>query len=94
MDGGNLDRPGVLTLGGMVSGGGQQINNVIIGTVTPLAGFHIALRFRDRCKGGSTSADRLLNISGPITGGVNAYGVMINGTVQSGDIRCLCHRTP
>ena len=38
-----------LTLGGTVSGGGQQINNVIIGTVTPLAGFHIALRFRDRC---------------------------------------------
>lgn len=27
------------TLGGTVSGGGSQINNVIIGTVTPLAGF-------------------------------------------------------
>ena len=27
-----------LTLGGTVSGGGQQLNNVIIGTVTPLAG--------------------------------------------------------
>jgi len=27
-----------LTLGGVVSGGGQQLNNVIIGTVTPLAG--------------------------------------------------------
>jgi len=27
-----------LTLGGTVSGGGQQINNVVIGTVTPLAG--------------------------------------------------------
>ena len=27
-----------VTLGGVVSGGGQQVNNVIIGTVTPLAG--------------------------------------------------------
>jgi len=29
---------GAITLGGVVSGGGQQVNNVIIGTVTPLAG--------------------------------------------------------
>ena len=42
-----------LTLGGTVSGGGQQINNVIIGTVTPLAGFHIALRIRIAAIGGS-----------------------------------------
>ncbi len=27
-----------ITLGGMVSGGGQQLNNIIIGTTTPLAG--------------------------------------------------------
>ncbi len=29
---------GTVTLGGVVSGGGQQVNNVIIGTVTPLPG--------------------------------------------------------
>ena len=32
-----------LTLGGIVSGGGNQINNVIIGTVTPLAGIFTTL---------------------------------------------------
>lgn len=73
------------TLGGTVSGGGNQLNNVVIGTVTPLAGFFTSLSASGIAAiGGSTSADRLLNISGPITGGVNAYGVMINGTVQSG----------
>lgn len=73
------------TLGGTVSGGGNQVNNVVIGTVTPLAGFFTSLSASGIAAiGGSTSADRLLNISGPITGGVNAYGVMINGTVQSG----------
>lgn len=30
---------GAFTLGGTVAGGGNQINNVIIGTTTPLAGF-------------------------------------------------------
>lgn len=32
-----------LTLGGVVSGGGQQLNNIIIGTVTPLAGTFTSL---------------------------------------------------
>ena len=31
---------GAFTLSGTVAGGGNQINNVIIGTTTPLAGFH------------------------------------------------------
>ena len=31
---------GAFTLGGTVAGGGNQLNNVIIGTTTPLAGFH------------------------------------------------------
>jgi hypothetical protein len=33
------------TLGGTISGGGNQINNVIIGTVTPLAAFHTSVVF-------------------------------------------------
>jgi len=31
---------GAFTLSGTVAGGGNQLNNVIIGTTTPLAGFH------------------------------------------------------
>jgi len=73
------------TLGGTVSGGGNQINNVIIGTVTPLAGFFTNVSASGLAAvGGSTGADRVLNVVGPITGGVNAYGVLVAGTVQSG----------
>ena len=73
-----------LTLGGTVSGGGQQINNVIIGTVTPLAGSFTTLTTSGRAAlGGSVSADRVINLAGQITGGVNAYGAIINGTIQS-----------
>jgi len=72
------------TLGGTVSGGGNQLNNVIIGTVTPLAGFFTNVSASGiAAVGGSTGADRVLNVVGPITGGVNAYGVLVAGTVQS-----------
>ena len=74
-----------LTLGGTVSGGGQQINNVIIGTVTPLAGFFTNVSASGiAAVGGATAADRVLNLAGPITGGVNAYGALASGTIQSG----------
>ena len=74
-----------LTLGGTVSGGGNQLNNVIIGTVTPLAGFFTNVSASGiAAVGGSTSSDRVLNIPGPITGAVSAYGAMVSGTVQSG----------
>ncbi len=73
------------TLGGTVSGGGNQLNNVIIGTVTPLAGFFTNVSASGiAAVGGSTSSDRVLNIPGPITGAVSAYGAMVSGTVQSG----------
>ena len=73
------------TLGGTVSGGGNQINNVVIGTVTPLAGFFTNVSASGvAAVGGSTSSDRVLNIPGPITGAVSAYGAMVSGTVQSG----------
>ena len=72
------------TLGGTVSGGGQQINNVVIGASTPLAGSFTTMTTSGRVGlGGATSADRVVNISGQITGGVNAYGAIIQGTVQS-----------
>ena len=74
-----------LTLGGTVSGGGNQLNNVIIGTVTPLAGFFTNVSASGiAAVGGSTSSDRVLNIPGPITGAASAYGAMVSGTVQSG----------
>ena len=44
---------GAFTLGGTIAGGGNQINNVIIGTTTPLAGSFTAL-----------SATGVLNLSG------------------------------
>lgn len=73
------------TLGGTVSGGGKQINNVIIGTVTPLAGFFTNVSASGiAAVGGSTSSDRVLNIPGPITGAASAYGAMVSGTIQSG----------
>jgi len=73
------------TLGGTVSGGGNQINNVIIGTVTPLAGFFTNVSASGiAAVGGATAADRVLNLAGPITGGVNAYGALASGTIQSG----------
>jgi len=72
------------TLGGTVSGGGNQLNNVVIGTVTPLAGAFTTLTSSGRAAiGGSTSSDRLLNLSGQITGAAAAYGAIANGTIQS-----------
>ncbi len=73
-----------LTLGGTVSGGGNQINNVVIGTVTPLAGAFTTLTTSGRAAlGGSTSADRIVALAGQLTGGVSSYGAILNGTVQS-----------
>lgn len=50
-----------LTLGGIISGGGNQINNVIIGTVTPLAGSFTTLS-------ASTSLTSPLHIGGTASG--------------------------
>lgn len=73
------------TLGGTVSGGGQQLNNVIIGTVTPLAGAFTTLTASGSAAiGGAISSDRTLHVNGAITGATSAYGVVVNGTIQSG----------
>lgn len=45
------------TLGGTVSGGGNQINNAIIGTTTPLAGSFTSLAYSTTLTGTSTNAN-------------------------------------
>ncbi len=73
------------TLGGTVSGGGQQINNVVIGAVTPLAGSFTTLTSSGSAAiGGAISTDRVLHVNGVITGAVSAYGAVVNGVIQSG----------
>ncbi len=44
---------GAFTLGGTIAGGGNQINDVIIGTSTPLAGFFTALSYNSTLTGGT-----------------------------------------
>ena len=74
------------TLGGTVSGGGNQINNVIIGTTTPLAGAFTTLSAT-----GSGLASQTLTINGTTTGAnfarftsTGADGVIgIEGSVPS-----------
>lgn len=65
-----------LSLGGTVSGGGNQINNVIIGTTTPLAGSFT-----------QTNISTKLLVGGPTTSafnyGIQAYGSAANGTANS-----------
>jgi hypothetical protein len=73
------------TLGGTVSGGGNQLNNVVIGTVTPLAGAFTTLTSSGSAAiGGAISTDRVLHVNGVITGAVSAYGAVVNGVIQSG----------
>ena len=79
------------TLGGTVSGGGNQINNVIIGTVTPLAGSFTTLTTSGRAAiGGSVVAGRLAGLAGQITGAVTSYGAIANGAIQS-DVTTAAH---
>jgi hypothetical protein len=47
------------TLGGTVSGAGQQLNNIIIGTSTPLAGSFTSLTYSTTLTGTSTNASAL-----------------------------------
>jgi hypothetical protein len=73
------------TLGGTVSGGGNQLNNVVIGAVTPLAGAFTTLTSSGSAAiGGAISTDRVLHVNGVITGAVSAYGAVVNGVIQSG----------
>jgi hypothetical protein len=83
------------TLGGTVSGGGNQINNVIIGTSTPLAGSFTALTASTSAIVTSASANALtaglngathpaFNVDASTasqTAGLNVKGAALNGTV-------------
>jgi hypothetical protein len=79
------------TLGGTVSGGGNQLNNVVIGTVTPLAGAFTTLTTSGRAAiGGAISTDRVAHVNGPITGATTAYSIVVNGVIQS-DVTVAAH---
>lgn len=79
------------TLGGTVSGGGNQLNNVVIGTVTPLAGAFTTLTTSGRAAiGGAISTDRVAHVKGPITGATTAYSIDVNGVIQS-DVTVAAH---
>lgn len=79
------------TLGGTVSGGGNQLNNVVIGTVTPLAGAFTTLTTSGRAAiGGAISTDRVAHVNGPITGETTAYSIVVNGVIQS-DVTVAAH---
>ena len=90
------------TLGGTVSGGGNQINNVVIGTTTPLAG-----AFTTLSSASNSSTATGLSLTNVQTnngynqillqgsGGSNIYGVALrqsttNTAVHGGDFDLLC----
>lgn len=54
-----------ITLGGTVSGGGQQLNNIIIGTVTPLAG-----SFTTVSASSTTTLSTIVGIGGAAVAGI------------------------
>lgn len=52
------------TLGGTISGGGNQINNVVIGAVTPLAGTHTTIQANTSINVGATiTPDSILTVN-------------------------------
>ena len=80
---------GAFTLGGTIAGGGNQINNVIIGTTTPLAGAFTTLTASSTLSVNSTEATLQLNTTGQkayalISGGggnlTNGYFAIRNNT--------------
>lgn len=64
------------TLGGIISGGGNQINNVIIGTVTPLAGFFTGL---------SATGNLAITGSSVLTGNVSVGGASVGNKFEVHD---------
>ena len=58
---------GAFTLGGTVAGGGNQLNNVIIGTTTPLAGAFTTLSATGTLSGGTSGTGYSFSGSAPAT---------------------------
>ena len=75
-----------LTLGGTVSGGGQQLNNVIIGTSTPLAGSFTTLSSTGNTTLGDTSGDTLTINAGTWTIGSNWTATRSAGALATGAV--------
>ena len=72
---------GAFTLGGTVAGGGNQLNNVIIGTTTPLAGAFTTLNLSSTSTISGTMTFRSYNpgwIISPTVGTNSAYGQYAN----------------
>lgn len=69
------------TLGGTVSGGANQVNNVVIGAVSPLAGFFTSLSALGTITGGSTGGTTgLINLNGTTSGTVSLTTAAVAGT--------------
>jgi len=80
---------GAFTLGGTIAGGGNQINNVIIGTSTPLAGSFTSLKsgsFLDSTavSGAIVSTTQTLIYAGGVnSGSFSTGGLAVTGTLSA-----------
>jgi len=79
---------GAFTLGGTVAGGGNQINNVIIGTTTPLAGAFTTLSASSSTGGiifgGGSTSNEVVTITNGVSGGSNGLAIQNNASNTSG----------
>ena len=75
-----------LTLGGTVSGGGNQLNNIIIGTSTPLAGTFTTLASTGNTTIGDGSGDSFTINAGTWTIGSNYVATRAAGAVAAGGL--------
>ncbi len=93
------------TLGGIVSGGGNQINNVIIGTVTPLAGYFASLSSTGNTTLGDADTDTLTFNAQFVTGSqlktaksigntLNLAAYDVDGAIYSNLITLTASNTP
>jgi hypothetical protein len=93
---------GAFTLGGTVAGGGNQLNNVIIGTTTPLAGAFTTLSATGTLNGGTSGTGYSFSGSAPATSltldssgnlglGVTPSAWSLGKTLQIGATTAICN---
>ena len=79
---------GAFTLSGTVAGGGNQLNNVIIGTTTPLAGAFTTLSASSSTGGiifgGGSTSNEVVTITNGVSGGSNGLAIQNNASNTSG----------